>query len=516
MKYSDDLYQLVKSMSKQEKSYFKKYALAFSDEESSNYIKLFDEIQKQISSDSDYDEMKIKEKEFRGKFLKNLSYHKNYLYGMILNCLLQYHKDNYDVINLRNMISKFEILFDKNMFFLCRKILVKAKEIAIQKEQFTILHELLLKEKLLNKFTLSISEFSAENKKITLDLDSSLEKLKNNLDYINLNDLFMIKAYSMGNAFVRNQNEIKDIDRLFKNEFLTDDTRAKTFRSRNLLYGLKAHYALIKKDFESMYKYNTMLVGLWEKKISSFLGRLDNYLIALNNLMNAQIRLKKYDEFDLTADKFNSLQKTYARNLAGRNKTFMFYSHSVLTMSKYFAAFEFDKLISRVKEAEDQMKEYEFRITLQQRIIIYYFLGLYNFVFRNYEKCIYWMGKIIGSEKSDFSENYQCFARILHLLSYFELEYFDSLEYTLKSTYHFLKKKERVFKYENIVLKYLRKSFRLKTHNELIEMLREMKFELDQIAQDDFEQNAFDIFDISQWLESKIEKRTMLEVIAKH
>lgn len=501
-------------MSKQEKSYFKKFASAFSDEESSNYLKLFDEIQKQIASDKEYNELKIKAKEFKGKFLKNFSYHKNYLYGMILNCLILYYKDNYDIINLRNLITKYELLFDKNLYSQCRKILLKAKEIAVKKENYTILYELLIKEKLLNKFTLTMTEFSSENKLITEKLNEVIDKMQNSVDYINLNDEFMLKAYSMGNAFFRHEDEMKEIDRFFENEFLKDDSKAKTFRSRNLLYGLKAHYALMKKDFEAMYKYNKLLIDLWENNLDNFKERIENYFIVLINLMNSQIRLKKFEEFDLTSEKVQNLYKKFSRHMTDRRMTFLFYSVSVLSMSKFFAALEFGKLSMAVEKVENKMEEFEFKITLQQRIIIYYFLGMYNFVFRNYEKCILWMGKIIGSEKSDLSENYQCFARILHLLSYFELEYFDSLEYALKSTYHFLKKKERVFKYENIVLKYLRRSFRLKTQNELIEMFMEMKFEMDRIAKDDFEQSAFDIFDISQWLESKIKNKTLIEVIS--
>lgn len=502
-------------MTKQERSYFKKFALAFSDEESSNYIKLFDEIQIQSASGDEYDESKIKGKEFKGKFLKNFSYHKNYLYRMILNSLMIYNKENYDIIILRNLITKFELLFDKNLYSQCRKVLLKAKEIAEKKENYSILYELLIKEKHLNKFTLTISEFSAENKIITKKLDQAVNLMQNTIEYINLNDQFMIKAYSIGSAFCRHEKELEEINKFFENEFLKDDTKAITFRSKNLLFGLKAHHALMKKDFECMYKYNKLLIELWEKKLDNFKERIENYFIAQINLMNSQIRLRRFKEFDQTTEKVKNLDKKFAKNMTERRKTFLFYSISVLTLSKYFAAHEFGKLERNTEEVENSMAVYEYKITLQQRIILYYFLGLYNFVFTKYEKCIYWMEKIISSEKSDFSENYQCFARILHLLSYFELEYYDSLEYSLKSTYHFLKKKDRVFKYENIVLKYLRKSFRLKTSAELIEMLKEMKDEINNIAEDDFEQNALDIFDISQWIDSKIQNKSLIEILVK-
>ncbi|MDQ3020245.1 MAG: hypothetical protein M3R36_06715 [Bacteroidota bacterium] len=116
-------------------------------------------------------------------------------------------------------------------------------------------------------------------------------------------------------------------------------------------------------------------------------------------------------------------------------------------------------------------------------------------------------------DKTDLSHDYQCYSRIVYLISYYELSYFDSLEYALKSAYHFISKKERVYKYENVMLKYLRRSLKLKSQKQLNEMLLEMKFELEILIKDPFEQNAFDAFNILTWLNSKINKTSMFEVV---
>lgn len=125
------------------------------------------------------------------------------------------------------------------------------------------------------------------------------------------------------------------------------------------------------------------------------------------------------------------------------------------------------------------------------------------------------MGRIINMEKTDLSQDYQCYSRIVYLISYFELGYFDSLEYALKSAYHFMSKRDRVYKYENIILKYLRISFRIKTMSELDEMFKNMKRELEEIKDDPLEQNAFDAFNILYWLDSKVKKIPMMELIKK-
>ena len=57
MKTSDNLFKLVKSLSKSEKGYFKKYANFHVRNEQNNYTKIFDAIDNQ----KEYDEKKRKE-----------------------------------------------------------------------------------------------------------------------------------------------------------------------------------------------------------------------------------------------------------------------------------------------------------------------------------------------------------------------------------------------------------------------------------------------------------------------
>ncbi|MBK7253109.1 MAG: hypothetical protein IPI04_04105 [Ignavibacteria bacterium] len=87
MKSSDEIFQLIKSMSDKEKRFFRKKYILFISDDDNNYLKLFDEISKQTDTNEDYDEKKVKEGSYSGKFIKNLSFHKNYLYNTLLNSL---------------------------------------------------------------------------------------------------------------------------------------------------------------------------------------------------------------------------------------------------------------------------------------------------------------------------------------------------------------------------------------------------------------------------------------------
>ena len=133
---SEELFQLINSLSKQEKRYFKLYASRHVIGGKNKYVQLFDAIDKQ----SAYNEDKIKKK-FNGEtFIKQIHVTKNYLYKLILNSLRQFHEnkaeDQFPVL-LRNA----QILFKKGLLQQSEKALNKAMKTAMENERFLQLLE---------------------------------------------------------------------------------------------------------------------------------------------------------------------------------------------------------------------------------------------------------------------------------------------------------------------------------------------------------------------------------------
>ena len=133
MKSSDEIFRLIKTMNRKEKLFFRKKALAFYTDEDGNYRKLFDDISIQAEESDEYDEKRIKEGEYSGKFMKNLSVHKNYLYSMILESLELYNRDSKHTVAVRNLLSQAELLYDKMLYDQSLKLIQRAKKLAKEK-----------------------------------------------------------------------------------------------------------------------------------------------------------------------------------------------------------------------------------------------------------------------------------------------------------------------------------------------------------------------------------------------
>ncbi len=513
MKTSDEIFQLIKSLTKQEKTYFKKFASAFTDEEGSNYLKMFDEISNQAVKGETYNEEKIKKGNYSGKFLKNLSYHKNYLYNMIMSSLINYHKENKEIIFIRNLLSQVEILTGKLLYEQALKVLARASKIAAEKEMFLFSYEINYLERVLKKLTLGHLESTLQINDFYKNQKEILEKLLNIIEFYNLHDRIndIMRKSSTGNS--RSEGEMNELSIILENDLLKDESNALTFQSKILMNDILLLNGMSKGDYQYAYKYISANVSIWEKNIHKTSGKLDGYIFALNNLLIAQRRLKLNDEGSETLLKMKGLERVYPNYLTDKNKVFIFYSVNIVELTGYLESCDFENLEKLIMECEKDFGSYESKMNLHYRIILYYFLGISNFVMDKYEKSIYWLGKIINIGKTNFSQDYQCYSRIVYLISYYELGYYDSMEYALKSAYHFLSKREKVYKYENIILQYLRRSFRINSKKELGCMFEDMKRDLEKIVNDPFEQNAFDAFNILYWLESKIKNISVAQVM---
>ena len=145
-------------------------------------------------------------------------------------------------------------------------------------------------------------------------------------------------------------------------------------------------------------------------------------------------------------------------------------------------------------------------------IINYEFCNVY-FGAGEYSKANTYLNKILN-EHVDVRNDLQCFSRILSMIIHFELGHADLLEYVVQSTHRFLLKRKRLYKFESIVLHFIRKELPvINTQKQLINAFKKLKTEIIAATKNPFEKTVFDYFDFISWLESKIENRSFAEVV---
>ena len=206
MKPSNELFNLIQSLSKSEKRFFK-LSSSLQDGDK-NYLKLFDYIEKQ----KNYDEVELKKFFQKEKFIKHLPSEKNHLYKLILKSLRGFHSDNSISSILKQELKNIEILHSKALYKECVKILKRSKRTALNHEKFYYLFELIRWNKLLIEEAYEQGEFS-ENLDLLIDQEMMvIEKLRNlaeyHMIYSKINYIFRSGGFS------RSDKEKEEVDKI--------------------------------------------------------------------------------------------------------------------------------------------------------------------------------------------------------------------------------------------------------------------------------------------------------------
>lgn len=107
METRDHLFELIKSLSKSEKGYFKKINSFHVKGKKNNYMLLFDAMDK-MDTYSD----RLLKLQMHGRAVKQLPFLKHYLYNQLLDALDQYYQSSNVEIN--KFICKIEILYKRD------------------------------------------------------------------------------------------------------------------------------------------------------------------------------------------------------------------------------------------------------------------------------------------------------------------------------------------------------------------------------------------------------------------
>ena len=226
MKPSTELFDLIKSLSKSEKRFFKLHSALQSGDK--NYLRIFDAIDKQKV----YEEDALKRLFAKEPFIKHSPPEKNHLYKLFLKALRAYHAGGTISGILKQEIKNIEILYDKALYKECNKLLHRAKRIAQENEKFYYLFELLNWEKMLLEEAYESGEFTKDLDALIAEESEVLEKLRNlaayHILYSKINYVFRSSGY------VRSEEEHAMVEEIAQHPLIVGKNTALSHRAATI------------------------------------------------------------------------------------------------------------------------------------------------------------------------------------------------------------------------------------------------------------------------------------------
>ena len=482
-----ELFQLIMTLTMNEKRHFKLYAMHNNENSTPRYIQLFDLIDILIKKNKSYNEIELKKKIETKRF----DILKQSLFNKIIDSLVVYYQKS-EEISLNNALSKAHILQRKGMFDVAAKYIQKYQTKNVNNNHF--LHDLGMQiiDSTNHPTGININNIEGnykEQKRILYQLDNTNEYLYLYSNYI--------KTYMRKGTNVRSTKDLQEFTNIVDNELLRDYDKATNFTSKSYFNIINSIHSEVSNSGSSHF-FCAQQLQLFEDYPTKKKERYLSYILAKINHQIALIKSKKYDEF------LDSLKSLQAEKISYSREGMLIELGSIMNHLLYFITIqqytEAEIIINRINKLE---KKYSPFIGLDNKISYTHNIIITYFSLKKYRLAFKWINELLNEGRyKSLRSDIQISIRLINLIIHFELKNEDQLTYYIIGTYRYLAKRKLLYKTEHEILSFLKKA--LKNNDENI-LFKELYNKLILLHKDRFESKFINELHIITWLESKIQ-----------
>jgi hypothetical protein len=500
---NDNLFLLIKSLTKSEKRQFKLYVKRIEVNKDSKFLNLFNILDKANT----YNEGEILKTGIVKK--QQLANVKSHLYKQIL-ISLKLSPSHQDVrFQIREQLDFASILYHKGLYKQSLKILDKAKEVAIFNEEKNLAYEIVELEKIIESQFITRSmtgraeqlSFEAEN---LTRLNVTASKLSNLS--LELYGIFLKTGY------VKNKKEAEEITEYFNNRLPNYNIREFGFREKLWLYKAFLWYSFLLQNFKNCYRYSKKWVNLFHEYPNMVSQHPVFFLKGNNYLLEALFMIGNKDKYGEALQSFIEVQNRTKFPNDKNIETLSFLYTGYGKINHCFIDGSFKEGLGHIPEIKVKLNKFKKHIDEHHQMIFYYKFACLHFGVGNNVKCIFYLDKIISNKSLSMREDLLCFSRILNLLAHYEEGLDYNLESLIRGTYKYLIKLNELYEVQKEIINFIRDLQDIYPHD-LKDAFIKLHKNLKRYEDDPFERRSFLYLDILSWLESKIENKPVAKII---
>lgn len=484
----DSLIVLINSMESADKRYFQLNTKMY--EGKKDYQLLFEMIhQSGLSADSV--KAKFKKQKPEGSFEITC----NHLYNILLDKLSGKDAEKEVEFQVIKAYQQVKFLVKRNLFDDAFQLIEKYKAIALEFELFS--HFLLLAKleiRLCNQL-----EFKDIDENKLVKLQSKIESVSRQQraieNHTGLYNLISIRQIKQGT--IRNEAEKEKLNDLAFNELQAVSGQIKnSFEAQKLHLLFQSAYFMKTANPKSSLKVYYELNELFENNRKLWGDPPYFYLNHLKGILNNLRWFGHYNEMPFFIDKMKALLtnqsqgKNYIQNLI-----FLFESMVLTDQQKYQEA------LLHLKNQEADLIEknanqpFVLKADLTLQLATVYFWNL------EYKKVLKIIRPLLNAGKPFTQVPQVKTIRFINMLIHFEQNDFDYLDSEIRSFERSLKKKDKLFRSEEIMLNVIKLCGRQTNHRKRTSYIEEQIRTLQELKQDPYENQLLKTFDFIRWLE---------------
>ncbi|MBU2020493.1 MAG: hypothetical protein KJ941_12675 [Bacteroidetes bacterium] len=445
-KNKEPLFDLIKSMSKSEKRYFKLMASRHTIGEENNYVVLFD----YISKNEDYNENLLFE-HFKGEaFLNKFSITKKRLYDHLLNALTQFHSNHHIEASVYTLLHSSSILFEKALYQQAKKVLKSAEKIAYKHQLTNLLIEIRKHSKKLheidNYFELTADDLSQIAK------DDALFHHQSQYE----DRLWEIKS-KIFQRLSRQGNARTAHDKEFYLEIYTEfehvlEPEVLTFEGQYLKLHIQSVYFFAINKLEESFQFLKLNHQLFVSDPVQINDHPNRFFSILTNLIYTADKLGHYQLATSYLEELRKVHSNIEENAFQDLRAKLFATLASIELTYHTKRGEYELLFAKVPDLEQEIIKYESGLSILRKAFINFKISTIHLAMGNPSLALKSIRKLLNEPNLDKKEDIVGYAHLLEIFIQLENGRTDLIPHLAKVTQRFLKTKSRYGEFEKDIV----------------------------------------------------------------
>ncbi len=495
----DDLHRLIQQMTPSEVRHFKRHAQQHARNADNKTLLLFDT----IAAQETYDEAALRKSLSGLAMLRQLSVAKNHLHQLLLRILGEMHSQQGTAGRLRNTLAQLEVLFEKGLIEDAKRRVDKAYRLAMRFDQFAYALELLRWHIKLLKKTGSREDYQAllllQRQEVKLiDNISTESELRRTHDEI-------LAILSLG-VDAAQQQVVERIHDILSRPLLHASPDDLPFNSQMIFHYIHIHVGQYQRNLSIARRHYQEMIRVWESHPHRMAEEVERYVITL--ISHLQV---SYQSLDLGSfvEAITKLRKLVLPRSPLAAKAFHYsylleLTYALDTGNPPFSA-DLEEQIIRGLEQYGGLIDHSAPLAFYSNLAIYY---LHH---GDHNRSLKWINLIYNSKDQTIRLDIRAFAICLRLVLQYESGDLDLLSYSLQSLRRNLHRQKEQHPLQATVVKHLQRVLQKPGPGQEEEW--QAFLEALQLLAREYNEALAGIGTLLTWLRSKVEGRTILEIV---
>ena len=485
----DHVHRLIRSMTRQEKRYFKLYASRHVVGGKNTGLVLFDA----IAGMETYDEREI-HRHFAGEaFLKRFTVTKHRLYDTILASLEAFHADSSVDARLNRQLHRVEILYQRGLYGDAEKLLRNARLLGEQHGKTHVLvHVAEWERRLMERMNYEgvrendLRELAGRGTGLLRDLER-MEKLWQ------LKSRSFMLLYREGKS--RSERSETALRALLDDPILKEEGDDASPKARFLRHHILSAVSFSLNDMPRCEKHLDQNDRLLQQEEAHFQDEPNLVLAVLSNLAYVRLRLGRYAEALDGLKRFKRIPAMLPEVPSPDLEVKVFAMGASLELALLCRLGDFQKAMEKLPALEAGLKANDAHLSVIRKAGIRFQAAWACFGAGHYEAAAHWCRDLLNERGIELHQEMHAMARLMELLILLESGKTDLLNYAVRNVERFLRSHRRQFRFERALLAYVKARLRTKEPARLQAAHTSLLATMSTLEADPKEQAVFDHLD---------------------